>query len=96
MRDDTRHGDRLQDVYRTAGKPALREPGYETRHLGINLGWGWTKDSGKTYVVAGDDLFAVLDQVTEKLEGKRILDFSEYEYQLVGLPYQLDFRRARR
>ena len=65
--------------------------GYETRHLGINLGWGWTKDSGKTYVVAGDDLFAVLDQVTEKLEGKRILDFSEYEYQLVGLPYQLDF-----
>ena len=65
--------------------------GYEPRHLGINLGWGWTKDSGKTYVVAGDDLFTVLALVTEKLEGKRTLDFSEYENMVVGLPYNLDF-----
>ena len=65
--------------------------GYEPRHLGINLGWGWTKDSGKTYVLAGDDLFTVLALVTEKLEGKRTLDFSEYENMVVGLPYNLDF-----
>ena len=65
--------------------------GYEPRHLGINLGWGWTKDGGKTYVVAGDDLFTVLALVTEKLEGKRTLDYSEYENMVVGLPYHLDF-----
>ena len=65
--------------------------GYEPRHLGISLGWGWTKDGGKNYVVAGDDLFTVLDLVTEKLEGKRTLDFSEYENTVVGLPYNLDF-----
>ena len=65
--------------------------GYEPWHLGINLGWGWTKDGGETYVVAGDDLFTVLDLVTEKLEGKRTLDFSEYENMIVGLPYNLDF-----
>lgn len=65
--------------------------GYESRHLGINLGWCWTKDGGKTYVVAGDDLFTVLDLATEKLEGKRTLDLSEYENLLVGLPYNLNF-----
>ena len=65
--------------------------GYQSRHLGINLGWGWTKDGGETHVVAGDDLFTVLDLVTEKLEGKRTLDYSEYENMVVGLPYHLDF-----
>lgn len=65
--------------------------GYEPQHLGINLGWGWTKDGGNTYVVAGDDLFTILDLVTEKLKGKRTLDFSKYENLIVGRPYSLDF-----
>ena len=65
--------------------------GYESKHLGINLGYGWTKDSGKTYVIAGSDLFDVLDGVMKKLKGKRVLDFSEYENMIVGLPFNLNF-----
>lgn len=65
--------------------------GYESRHLGINLGYGWTKDNGKTYAIAGSDLFEVLDDVMKKLEGKRVLDFSEYKNMIVGLPYNLNF-----
>ena len=50
-----------------------------------------TKDSGKTYVIASSDLFEVLDCIMKKLEGKRVLDFSEYEDMIVGLPFNLNF-----
>ena len=65
--------------------------GYESRHLGINQGNGWTKDSGKTYGIASGDLFEVLDCIMKKLEGKRVPDFSEYEDMIVGLPFNLNF-----
>lgn len=65
--------------------------GYESRHLGINHGYGWTTDSGKTYGIASGDLFEVLDCIMKKLEGKRVLDFSEYENMIVGLPFNLNF-----
>ena len=65
--------------------------GYVSRHLGINYGYGWTKDSGKTYGIASGDLFEVLDCIMKKMEGKRVLDFSEYEDMIVGLPFNLNF-----
>lgn len=65
--------------------------GYESRHLGINHVYGWTKDSGKTYGIASSDLFEVLDCIMKKMEGKRVLDFSEYEDMIVGLPFNLNF-----
>ena len=65
--------------------------GYESKHLGIDLGYSYTKDGGETYVIDGMDMFEILDLVTEKLKGQRILDFSEYEEMIVGLPFNLHF-----
>jgi uncharacterized Fe-S cluster protein YjdI len=41
--------------------------GYEFRHLGIDYGYGWTKDGGRTYAIKDSDLFDVLDQVSQNL-----------------------------
>lgn len=68
-----------------------RALGYESRHLGIDLGYCWTKDGGRTYAICESDLFDVLDQVVRNLEGKRTLDYSHYEGMVVGLPYSLHF-----
>lgn len=65
--------------------------GYEFRHLGIDYGYGWTKDGGRTYAIKDSDLFDVLDQVSQNLSGKRELDFSKYNDMVVGLPYNLQF-----
>lgn len=65
--------------------------GYESKHLGIDLGYSYTKDGGKTFVNDGMDMFEIFDLVTEKLKGQRILDFSEYEDRIVGLPFNLHF-----
>ena len=35
----------------------FRALGYESRHLGIDLGYCWTKDGGKTYAIKEMDLF---------------------------------------
>ena len=68
-----------------------RALGYESRHLGIDLGYCWTKDGGKTYSINEMELFDVLDQVIRNLEGKRILYYSHYENMVVGLPFNLRF-----
>ena len=44
-----------------------RALGYESRHLGIDLGHCWTKDGGRTYAICESDLFDVLDQVVRNL-----------------------------
>ena len=68
-----------------------RALGYEPRHLGIDLGYCWTKDGGKTYAIKEMDLFDVQDQVIQNLEGKRNLDYGHYEDMVVGLPFNLRF-----
>lgn len=68
-----------------------RALGYESRHLGSDLGYCWTKDGGKTYAIKEMDLFDVQDQVIQNLEGKRTLDYSHYEDMVVGLPFNLRF-----
>lgn len=68
-----------------------RALGYESQHLGIDLGYCWTKDGGKTYAIKEMDLFDVQDQVIQNLEGKRTLDYSHYEDMVVGLPFNLRF-----
>ena len=69
----------------------FRALGYESRHLGIDLGYCWTKDGGKTYAIKEMDLFEVQDLVVRNLEGKRTLDYSHYEDMVVGLPFNLRF-----
>ena len=69
----------------------FRALGYESRHLGIDLGYCWTKDGGKTYAIKEMDLFEVQDLVIRNLEGKRTLDYSHYEDMVVGLPFNLRF-----
>ena len=68
-----------------------RALGYESIHLGIDLGYCWTKDGGKTYAIKEMDLFDVQDQVIQNLEGKRTLNYSHYEDMIVGLPFNLRF-----
>ena len=69
----------------------FRALGYESKHLGIDLGYCWTKDGGKTYAIKEMDLFDVQDLVIRNLEGKRTLDYSHYEDMVVGLPFNLRF-----
>ena len=68
-----------------------RALGYESKHLGIDLGYCWTKDGGKTYAIKEMDLFDVQDQVIQNLDGKRTLNYSHYEDMIVGLPFNLRF-----
>lgn len=68
-----------------------RERGYEFKHIDIYHGYVWTKDGGATFAIEDSDQFDVLDLVTEKLSGQRVLDFSKYEGMVVGLPYNLHF-----
>lgn len=65
--------------------------GYEFKHINVNHGYVWTKDGGATFAIEDSDQFDVLDQVTKKLDGQRILDFSKYDDMVVGLPYNLHF-----
>ena len=64
---------------------------YELQHLGMHIGHAWTRDSGKTYILAAWDLIEVLDLTGECLKDTVKLDFSEYDGMIVGLPYNLDF-----
>ena len=66
--------------------------GYEFRHIDINYGFVWTKDGGATYSIEEDDLFDVLDRVTNRLKGKCELDFSAHDGMVEGLPYNLLFK----
>ena len=70
--------------------------GYESMHLGIDIGYGWTKDSGTTYVIRSTDLFYVLDEVAKTLSDEIDLDFSKYEGMVVGLPFNLQFTVKRK
>ena len=65
--------------------------GYELQHLGIDIGYAWTKDGGQTYVLDTWDLMEVLHLTGERLKDTVKLDFSEYDNLVVGLPYNLDF-----
>jgi len=49
------------------------------------------KDGGATFAIEDSDQFDVLDQVTKMLDGQRVLDFSQYDGMIVGLPYNLKF-----
>ncbi len=65
--------------------------GYELRHMGIETGYAWTKDGGKTFYLEEDDQFEVLNNVQEKLKDERILDYSQNAGKFLGLPYNLEF-----
>ena len=65
--------------------------GYQSQHLGVDIGYVWTKDNGATYLLSDADLFEVMDVVQLALRGIRTLDFSAHADQLVGLPYDLPF-----
>ena len=65
--------------------------GYEFRHVDVDHGYVWTKDGGATYSIEEDDLFDVQERVIRRLKGKRILDFSELDGLVEGLPYNLSF-----
>lgn len=55
-------------------------------------GWVSSKDGGKTYLIEDMDLFDVLAAVKKELKQEgRILDFSQWEDQCVGVPYNLEF-----
>ena len=66
--------------------------GYEFRHVDVDHGYVWTKDGGATYSIEEDDLFDVQERVIRRLKGKRILDFSEHDGLVEGLPYNLSFK----
>ena len=65
--------------------------GYVFMHANVHKGYVWTKDDGETYAITDWDQFEVLEKVKKKLKGKVTLDFSEYENQAVGWPYNLNF-----
>ena len=65
--------------------------GYEWKRANLQLGQVLTKDNGETYLIEEDDQFEILDRVDTLLRGKRYLDFSAYDGQIVGLPYNLFF-----
>ena len=65
--------------------------GYEFRWLDGKHDKGWTKDDRKTFYITLDDLFDVMDRLDAALEGEVILDFSQYENMIVGLPFALSF-----
>ena len=65
--------------------------GYVFMHVNVHKGYVWTKDEGETYAITDWDQFEVLEKVVKKLKRKLTLDFSEYENQAVGLPYNLPF-----
>lgn len=67
------------------------EQGYEFMHIDVNHGYVWTKDGGATFAIEDSEQFDVLDRVTKKLDGQRVLDFSKYDGIVVGLPYNLHF-----
>ena len=50
------------------------------------------EDGGATYSIEEDDLFDVQERVIRRLKGKRILDFSEHDGLVEGLPYNLSFK----
>ena len=65
--------------------------GYVFMHVNVHKGYVWTKDDGATYAITDFEQFDVLNKVVEKIKGKVTLDFSEYENQAVGWPYNLRF-----
>lgn len=69
----------------------LSSRGYEYRQLDALNGHGWTKDSGKTFIINEMDLFDVLDKTESSLYGDVTLDFSNYQDMIVGLPYNMQF-----
>lgn len=51
-----------------------------------------SNDSGKSYLIEHMDLFDVLNSVSERMKQEGIiLDFSQWEDQIVGLPFNLEF-----
>ena len=67
------------------------QQGYEWKRVNLQLGLVLTKDDGETYLIVEDEQFEILNEVERKLRGKRYLDFSSYDGQIVGLPYNLFF-----
>lgn len=69
--------------------------GYEFRQIDLDHGYAWTKDGGATYSLDCSDLFDVLERVTKRLKGRRVLDFSAHDGKVEGLPYNLTFKIKR-
>ena len=67
------------------------ELGYKWGRIEGVMDYGWTKDGGKTFLIADDDLFEVQRIVTGELAGRRELDNSKYAMMEVGLPYNIPF-----
>lgn len=65
--------------------------GYEKKDLGGHIGYALTKDGGKTYLLKDEDLSEVMEQLKQRLKGKRKLDLSAYKGMDVGMPYNLTF-----
>jgi len=55
-------------------------------------GFVFSADKGETHLIIEDDLFDILPMVEKDLKREdRILDFSKYDDQVVGLPYNIPF-----
>ena len=67
------------------------ELGYKWGRIEGVMDYGWTKDGGKSFLIADDDLFEVQNNVISALNGKRELDNSKYAMMEVGLPYNIPF-----
>lgn len=76
---------------RQAFDSAYQDDGYEwVRYEG--KGWVSSNDGGKTYLIEDMELFDVLSQVQKRMkEEERVLDFSKWDDQAVGVPYNLEF-----
>ena len=69
------------------------EKGYELLHLGLDIGYAWTRDKGHTYIIKDFDLLDVFYEVEEILYGyKTYLDMNEYNGCYVGALYNLSFK----
>ena len=75
--------DLVREIYRPMG--------YTFVHMGSEMGYVWTKDSGKTYSITDWEQEEVMERVAKKIKGKRRMDLSEYRGRIAGTPHNLQF-----
>jgi hypothetical protein len=70
----------------------LENEGYEKVNVGVSAIHAWKKESENAKeFLHEEDYLTVFDEASKLLEGEYILDFSQYENKVVGLPYNLRF-----
>ena len=68
-----------------------RSKGYTFIHMGVDIGYVWTKDGGETFSITDWEEEDVLSRVAYKLKGKRKLDFSFHGSRVIGIPHNIPF-----